>query len=145
MRATTTSSKSALHRPARHRHRRPSPADLPLEFLLGAINSKLQAYFFSTYIINHSLGSGLIHSTPGSQGRLIVPRTNSETVQKIVGLVQQLIGVDASIRKTLLPSDHKLLVRRAEMLSEGIDRAMFDAYGLSKIEVKMIEAKVIGR
>lgn len=117
-------------------------ADLPLEFLLAAINSRLQAYFFGTYIIDHSLGGGLIHATPGSQRRFVIPRADASTVRKTVKLVQQLVQADLDARSARLASDRTMLANRVAALDAAIDRCIYDAYGLSTDDVAMIEAKV---
>ena len=115
--------------------------DLPLEFLLGAINSKLQAYFFGTYIIDHSLGGGLIHATPGSQGRFVVPRAEGEVVRSVVNLVRQLIEANSRLRSARLASERTILAGRARELDAAIDRAVFGAYGLTEAETHMVADK----
>ncbi len=45
---------------------------VPLEFILGILNSKLESFYFATQVIDYSLGGGLVHATPGSQSRLLV-------------------------------------------------------------------------
>lgn len=119
-------------------------ADLPLEFLLAAINSRLQAYFFGTYIIDHSLGGGLIHATPGSQGRFIVPRAATAIVDKVVKLVGQLTDAVDRQGRARLTRDLDMLDKRIVTLNASIDRAMYDAYNLTADEIARVEDKTVG-
>lgn len=121
--------------------REPS-ADLPLEFILAAMNSRLQAYYFGTYIIDHSLGGGLIHATPGSQARFIVPMAAPATVRKVVQLVRQIRAADAGARDARLASERTMYVRRLAQLDAAIDDALLDVYSLDADELALIEEKV---
>ena len=121
--------------------REPS-ADLPLEYILAAMNSRLQAYYFGTYIIDHSLGGGLIHATPGSQSRFIVPKAEPTTVRKVVTLVQQMVAADTAARTARLASEQAMHVRRLAQLDAAIDDALLGVYSLDDDELALIEDKV---
>ncbi len=60
---------------------------LPLKFALGVLNSKLESFYFQSAVIDYSLGGGLVHATPGTQGNLLVPVAKDSDVQKMVSLV----------------------------------------------------------
>ena len=49
-----------------------TPKDISLGYILSIINSNLASFYFAKKIIGDSLGGGLIHATPGSQGLLPV-------------------------------------------------------------------------
>lgn len=116
--------------------------DLPLEFILAAMNSSVQAYYFSTYIIDHSLGGGLIHATPGSQGRFIIPKTNPVTVRKVVGLVKQMVQTQIAVRAAKTPEERTVLTRRITQLDVAIDDAILHSYALEPSEKEMIRQKI---
>jgi len=117
-------------------------ADLPLEFILAAMNSRLQEYYFSTYIIDHSLGGGLIHATPGSQSRFIVPRTDAEVVEEVVGLVHQMLDAQREVSEARLASERAFQAQRIARIDLEIDRILLNTYALEIQEAAIINSKL---
>jgi hypothetical protein len=67
--------------------------EIPLKFVLGVLNSSLERFYFASYVIDQSLGGGLIHATPGAHDKLIVPKTSGHRTQRMVSLVDSMLGL----------------------------------------------------
>ena len=115
------------------------PIDVNLAFVLAAMNSRLQSFFYGAYVIDYSLGGGLIHATPGSQAKLLVPKAPDEEVHRIVALVRQLFDVKKRLGGVHNPGDRELLERRAEAIDRRIDASMYSFYNLNDNEIRVIE------
>jgi type I restriction-modification system DNA methylase subunit len=116
-----------------------SPQEIPLEFILGILNSKLESFYFSTYIIDYSLGGGLIHATPGSHDKLLIPQSSSKEIRKITDLVLQIISLHKKLAAAKTPNDKTRLERQITATDDQIDRLVYELYGLTEEEVKLVE------
>ena len=116
-----------------------APVGVNLAFVLAAMNSRLQSFFYGAYIIDYSLGGGLIHATPGSQAKLLVPKAPDKEVHRIVALVRQLLDVKRRFGGVHSPGDRELLERRVEAIDRQIDVLMYSFYNLSENEICVIE------
>jgi hypothetical protein len=114
-------------------------SDAPLEFILGIINSRLESFYFSTYIIDYSLGGGLVHATPGSQGKLLVPRASASEIKLIASLVQQVLGLHKRVRTARAGHARTVLERQIEATDRRIDRLIYELYELTDKEIVIVE------
>ncbi|HEX8456358.1 MAG TPA: TaqI-like C-terminal specificity domain-containing protein [Pyrinomonadaceae bacterium] len=118
-------------------------ATLPLEFILGVINSRLQNFFFATYIIDHSLGGGLIHATPGSQAKLLVPKAKPGQIDIVVELVKRLLSLQQRLLLAKTGQDRNVIERQLEAADELLNRKVYEIYGLTDDEIATIERATI--
>lgn len=84
-------------------------ANLPLKFILGVLNSRLERFYFESYVIDQSLGGGLIHATPGTHDKLIVPKTTDKNVSLMVELVDKMLALTPKLRGATSESEKAAL------------------------------------
>jgi len=119
--------------------------DFDLKCLLGVLNSTLTTFYFKTLIIDYSLGGGLVHATPGSQGKLLVPRLDvSKNAQRkqhdrIVELVDQMLELHKQLHPAKNDRDKELLQRQIDATDREIDQLVYKLYGLSAKEIRVVE------
>jgi len=111
----------------------------PLEFILGIINSKLESFYFSSVIIDFSLGGGLIHATPGSQAKLIIPKAEKNDISKMVELVTRMLTLLEKVKVIHTPQEEEMMKREIQETDEHIDRLVYELFGLTEEEIKIVE------
>ena len=116
-----------------------APASVPLEFILGVMNSRLESFYFSTHIIDYSLGGGLVHATPGSQGRLIIPRVSCEDMVPLVPHVHRMLHLHEELSCSKTAHEQTALQRQIAAMDKEIDRLVYELYGLSDEEIRIVE------
>ena len=116
---------------------KPKPAHISLEFILGIINSKLEQFYFSTTIIDYSLGGGLIHATPGSQGKFIIPDIPVIKINPIETLVTHMLNLHKRTPQT--PFEQEQLQREIAATDAQIDQLVYELYGLTDEEIRIVE------
>jgi len=116
-------------------------ADVPLEFILGVVNSRLESFYFATYIIDYSLGGGLIHATPGSQGRFIIPKADAEQMSQVTSQVKRILSLQQSLGKAKVDHDRIALQRQIDALDRRIDQLVYGLYRLTNEEIAIIEGQ----
>ena len=114
-------------------------AELPMEFILGVLNSRLESFYFSTSIIDFSLGGGLIHATPGSQSKFVVPRADENQIQNVVAKVNQMLTLHKQLAAAKTPHEQTVLQAQIAAADRHIDRLVYELYGLSDDEIKIVE------
>jgi hypothetical protein len=114
-------------------------ANLPLKFILGILNSRLERFYFESYVIDQSLGGGLIHATPGTHDKLIVPKTADKDVSRLVSLVDSMLALQKHLASAKSEAQRVALHRVIEATDAEIDRLVYDLYGLTKKEVAIVE------
>jgi len=112
---------------------------IPLEFILGLINSTLQSFYFSTYIIDYSLGGGLIHATPGSQSKLLIPRVSQTKTESMVKLVNTMLDLHKKLQAARTPDEKVMLQRQIDATDRQIDMLVYELYGLTDEEIAIVE------
>ncbi len=118
-----------------------SEANLPLKFILGVLNSRLERFYFKSYVIDQSLGAGLIHATPGTHDKLIVPKTTDKHISLMVALVDKMLSLTPKLREATSESEKAALQNAVTTTEAEIDRLVYDLYGLTKEEIKIVEGE----
>ena len=118
-----------------------------IEYLLGLLNSRL----LSVYIIKHSpVFQGSFHKFSSNYLKKVPIRRIDFTNEKekklhadIIGLVKRLLDTHLKI-KVVGDSEPKkeLLEREAKVYEEKIDKLVYELYGLTDEEVKVVENAV---
>jgi hypothetical protein len=114
-------------------------AGFPLKFILGVLNSRLERFYFESYVIDQSLGGGLIHATPGTHDKLIVPKTTDKHVSRMVSLVDSMLALHKQLASAKSESQRGAIQRQIEATDAEIDRLVYDLYGLTKDEIAIVE------
>jgi len=121
--------------------RRPE-TDLPLKFILGVLNSGLERFYFESYVIDQSLGGGLIHATPGTHDRLIVPKTTDEHVDRMVSLVDSMLALHKQLASAKSEAQRGAIQRQIDATDREIDRLVYDLYGLTADEIALVDSSI---
>ncbi len=115
--------------------------EVPLKFILGVLNSNIEGFYFASYVIDQSLGGGLIHATPGAHDKLIVPRASGPRVQKMVSLVDSILGLHKHHAAARSATQKGILQRQIEATDRQIDQLVYQLYGLTDEEIALIESR----
>jgi len=116
-------------------------ANLPLKFILGVNKSRLERFYFEPYVIDQSLGGGLIHATPGTHDKLIVPKTTDKYVDRLVALVDKMLALTPKLRGASSESEKAALQNAVTTTDAEIDRLVYVLYGLTEDEIKIVEGE----
>jgi len=116
-----------------------SPAILPLEYLLGVINSRLESFYFATWIIDYSLGGGLVHATPGGQGQLLIPRAATADVDHMVEVVDSILQAYQALAAAKTGHEKSFIQRQIKETDRQIDQLVYELYDLTEGEIKIVE------
>jgi hypothetical protein len=114
-------------------------ADLPLKFILGVLNSRLERFYFESYVIDQSLGGGLIHATPGTHDKLIVPKTTDKHVSRMVSLIDSMLALHKHLAAAKSEAKKTVIQRQIDHTDAEIDRLVYTLYGLTKSEIAIVE------
>jgi hypothetical protein len=118
-----------------------------LEFILGILNSKLATFYYATKIIDYSLGGGLIHATPGSQGKIPIPKIDKDSISaksihdKMVKLVKQMLDLHKKLAAAKIPDEKTRIQREISATDSQIDKLVYELYDLTKEEIAIVESK----
>jgi hypothetical protein len=116
--------------------------EYPLEFVLGVLNSSLASFYFRTFIIDYSLGGGLVHATPGSQGKLLIPRVALEQTHSVARSVREMLTLHKQLSGAKTGHEKELLQRQIAGTDREIDWLIYELYGLTEEEIKIVEGNV---
>ena len=111
----------------------------PLEFVLGIVNSTLSSFYYATWIIDYSLGGGLVHATPGSQGKLLVPKVAPTKTVGIVERVRDLLDLHKELAAAKTAHAKTAIQRQIDATDRQIDRLVYELYGLTDDEIRIVE------
>jgi len=114
-------------------------ASLPLKFVLGVVNSRLERFYFESYVIDQSLGGGLIHATPGTHDKLIVPKTTDKQAARLASLVDSMLAMHKRMASAKSEAQRGAIQRQIDATDREIDRLVYDLYGLTKDEIAIVE------
>jgi hypothetical protein len=117
-------------------------ANVPLKFVLGVLNSSLERFYFASYVIDESLGGGLIHATPGAHDKLIVPRATGATVGQLVSLVDSMLALHEQSATAKSAHHREAMQRQIDSTDREIDRLVYELYGLTDDEIRLIEESI---
>jgi type I restriction-modification system DNA methylase subunit len=118
-----------------------------LEFILGILNSRSATFYYATKVIDYSLGGGLIHATPGSQGKIPIPkidkgnRSDKAKHNKMVSLVEQMLDLHKKLSDAKIPDEKTRLQRQIDSTDRQIDNLVYELYNLTKEEISIVEGK----
>jgi hypothetical protein len=114
-------------------------ATLPLKFILGVINSRLEQFYFESYVIDQSLGGGLIHATPGTHDKLIIPKPQANQIEQMVKFVEKMLSLTPKLHATTSESEKAALQNSVKVTEKEIDSLVYELYGLTEEEIRIVE------
>ena len=114
------------------------------KFLLGIINSRLLNWFYQ--FLNPETGEALAEVKKANVERLPVvvlhpnDRRDGARKDRMVALVERMLDLHKRLSAANTPSDKEQLQRQIDSTDREIDRLVYDLYGLTEDEIKIVEA-----
>lgn len=109
-----------------------------LYYLLGILNSKLIQWRFKLTSSNNNVGTNELESLPF--------RTidfNNQIEQKynirLISLVESMLNLNKQVSTTRLPDEKERLQRQINAIDRQIDNLVYELYGLTEDEIKIVE------
>ncbi|NTW64867.1 MAG: N-6 DNA methylase [Nitrospirae bacterium] len=109
-------------------------SDWPLKYLLGILNSTLINFFFR----NHFSGNNHIASNQLSQ--ISVMTSGNQAKEKLVSLVDQMLSLNKQLPTAKTDHETTVLQRQIDATDRQIDQLVYELYGLTEEEIKIVEA-----
>jgi len=115
-----------------------------LRYLLGLLNSKLLNWYYQV-IINPEKGEALAQVKRGHISILPIRTINfsdpTEVKQhdRLVALVEQMLALYKQSAAAKLPGEQERIQREIEMTDRQIDKLVYELYGLSEEEIRIVE------
>jgi hypothetical protein len=103
--------------------------------ILGLLNSTLINYYFSYFNNTNHIPIGEIKNIP-------VAELNERTKDILEKLVLQMLAARKELHaSTITESGAKFLQQKVDAIDRQIDRLVYDLYGLTEEEIKIVEGK----
>jgi len=109
-----------------------------MKYILGIVNSTLANAYFSRRFTTISLTSAFL-------GEIPIPLINfSDLVEKaahdkMVSLVDRMLSLYKRFART--PQEKEMILREIEATDQAIDSLVYELYGLTEEEIKIVELK----
>jgi type I restriction-modification system DNA methylase subunit len=124
----------------------PREKDTDLRFILGLLNSRLLNWYYQM-VLNPEKGEALAQVKRGHLARLpvaIPAKENgmeSKEQRKMVEYVQRMLELNKEILNVRTPDDRCSIERQREITDQQIDQLVYELYGLTNEETKIVEEK----
>jgi len=113
------------------------------KYLLGLLNSKLMFYYFSHIAVQRRGGYFEYLTIYVSQLPIHIINLSSQEDKtkhdKVVGLVNHMLSLHKQTART--PQEKEMIQREIESTDGAIDRLVYELYGLTEEEIKIVEGK----
>ena len=110
-----------------------------LLYLLGLINSKLLTFYLKQKLITNIQGFPQILMGQLEQLPFVVLQSNSLSEKQIISFVDQMLSAKKQLQQAKTESDKNYLERKCESLDKQIDELVYELYGLTEEEIKIVE------
>jgi adenine-specific DNA-methyltransferase len=120
--------------------------DIDARYILGIINSSLFVFLYRTICMES--GRVLAQVKPTILERLpirVIDSNNKieyDIYQKMISLVDQILTAKKLLQQAKTESDKSYLERKCETLDKQIDEIVFQLYGLTEEEKKIVEGEI---
>ncbi|NMB99715.1 MAG: N-6 DNA methylase [Thermoanaerobaculaceae bacterium] len=117
-----------------------------MKFLLGLINSKFLNYYHSCLV--PEFGKAFAEVKISNLKELPVPLVNffennqKSLHDKIVSLVDQMLSLHKDLHKAKTDYEKKVIERQIAATDKEIDRLVYELYGLTEEEIKIVEGEI---
>ena len=109
-----------------------------IHYLLGLINSKLFTFYLKQKLITNVQGFPQI--LMGQLDQLPIAISDSEEIEKNIRLlVDQMLEAKKQLQQAKTEGDKSYLNRKCERLDKEIDQLVYQLYGLTEEEIKIVE------
>ncbi|MGI5107293.1 N-6 DNA methylase [Treponema socranskii] len=110
-----------------------------LKYILTLLNSSTLNFRYKS--IGKQTGGGSFEYFPNGVGKLPIPPANTEQQAIFCTLADQMLETQSKLQQAFSDEDKKLLEQRAAIIDKQIDKAVYQLYGLTEDEVKIVEGK----
>lgn len=115
-----------------------SDCELPLKYILGVINSKAAEYFFEKEFGDIRVSGGYLQFKKQFSSQIPIPTSSKSQHDRVVALVEQMLALQKKLPALTLPHDRESLSRQIAATDRQIDELVFELYGLSEEERKVV-------
>jgi len=112
---------------------------IDLKLLLGIINSKFLSFYLSKKLITNTQGFPQV--LMGQLDQLPIKIGDEKDQEKIIHLVDQLLILNQEKQTTKLQTQLEQIQTRIEYCEDKIDQAVYELYGLTEEEIRVVEGK----
>ena len=116
-----------------------------LKYLLGILNSKLMVYVYQGIVQERKRLFAEIKKVNLDQIPIrkidFQNPEEKEMYNRIISLVDQMLSAKKQLLVTKTESDKNYLNRKCEQLDKEIDQLVYQLYGLTEDEIKIVEGK----
>jgi len=111
-----------------------------LKFLTGVLNSKLMKFFYETSFPTLHVQRNELAALPI---RTLDPANTIDLARqnKLIALVEQMLDLHKQLAEAKMPQQKTMLQRQIEMTDRQIDKLVYDLYGLTDDEIKIVEGQ----
>ena len=115
-----------------------------LRHFLGLLNSRLLNWFYQT-ILNPEKGEALAQVKRGHLAQLPIRtidfknQTDKTQHDKMVSFVDRMLDLNKKLQAVKIAHEKELLERQIKITDDQIDRLVYELYGLTEEEIKIIE------
>jgi hypothetical protein len=126
---------------------KPEQAEYDLKFLLGLLNAKLLAWFFPN--ISAPFRGGWMSANRQFLSQVPIRplnfsnKTDKSLHDRMVKLVEQMLELHKQLTAARTPQEQTALERQIAATDTQIDRLVYDLYGLTEDEIKIVEGKPV--
>lgn len=110
-----------------------------LKYLCGILNSRLMKFYYETSFPTLHVQRDELASLP------IVINFNDPVAKsahdKIISLVESMLSFHKSLASAQSPHEKERLEKQIKSTDEGIDKLVYELYGLSQEEIEIVESK----
>ncbi len=117
-------------------------SNLSVKYILGILNSKLSRYYFNTIFTDFRNIFPIVKS--GHLEKLPIKNINIKNnyYENIIISVDKILELHERLHKTKNPLTQKQIQRRINNTDKKIDQLVYDLYGLTEEEIKVVEESV---
>lgn len=110
-----------------------------LRFLTGILNSRLMKFYYETSFPTLHVQRDEVASLPIPQVDLDIV-ANRRQFERIVEVVDQILILHRKLAAARTPQDQTVLQRQIDATDRQIDQLVYELYGLTDAEIKIVEA-----
>jgi len=114
---------------------RPDCSEISMKYLLGILNSNCANYFFKQKF------SGNNHIASNQLAQIPVPFAEKAQHDKMVSLVEEMLSSHKTLAAAQSPQEKERLERQIHVTDRAIDRLVYELYGLTEEEIKIVEQR----
>jgi hypothetical protein len=117
-----------------------------LQFLLGVLNSRLLSWYFVNFnsvARRDDFPKIIIQQTRELPLPNWNPKSDKAAHDRMVTLVEQMLALHRQLAAARTPQEQAALERQIAATDTQIDRLVYDLYGLTEDEIKIVEGKAV--